>query len=81
MSKMEDYCREMTVRMHKSVEEAEKDARFKVVLSNGVRDLTTDNKLSLTITSASSSVFEEYPLKEKFNLRIHASAQTKLKTK
>lgn len=79
MTKMGDYCRELTVRMHKTDEEAEKDAKFKVVLTNGVRDLTTDNKLSVTITSAASSVFDEYPLKEKFDLRIHASGQTKLK--
>jgi hypothetical protein len=77
---MEPLCRELTVRKHTTSVEAEKENKYVVNLSNGVKDLNMDNRMSLTITSASEEVFLQFPVKSKLDLRLNASSQTRLDT-
>lgn len=67
----------MTVVSHSQSEAADKEAKYSVVLKNTPL-VETDNSYTLAIKSQSEDLFTEYPLKERFAVKLGTSPQTKL---
>lgn len=78
MSKRSDFLnRELTVVGHAQSETADKDPKYSVKLES-TATIETDNTIIVTVKSQSAELFNEYPLKEKFALKLGTSPQTKL---
>lgn len=79
MSKSETLNRELTVVSHSQSETADKDPKFRVTMQS-TASIETDNVITITIKSTDESLFTEYPLKEKFAMKL-SCPQTKLSSK
>lgn len=74
----ETFSREITVVKHGHSESADKDPKYFVVLQS-IATIETDNTITVSVKSGSEDLFTEYPLKEKFAVKL-TTPQTKLET-